>query len=139
MEKNQIGLWVTVLALSALLFLSGVGGAQEAPNQELSPMEQEEQETGRDFGYAVSSVFASMFYSPLKLTYAGLGLMTGGMGYVLTGGRGDVANNIIYPAIQGHYIITPNHLKGSEPVVFIGNPPSYEPQPEPSLEVPPSR
>jgi hypothetical protein len=137
MGKNQIGLWVLVLALSALLFLSGVGGAQEAPDQELSPTEREEQETGKDFGYAVSSVFASIFYSPLKLTYAGLGLMTGGLGYVLTGGRGDVANNIIYPAIQGHYVITPNHLRGSEPVVFIGATPSYETQP--SLEVSPSR
>jgi len=42
---------------------------------------------------------------------------------VLSGGRTDVANNIIYPAIRGHYVVTPKHLKGSEPIYFVGAPP----------------
>jgi hypothetical protein len=78
---------------------------------------------GEGFGYGIGSVLASVIYSPLKVTYAGLGLMTGGLGYLLSAGRPDVANNIIYPAILGDYVITPGHLKGHEPVVFIGPPP----------------
>jgi tartrate dehydratase beta subunit/fumarate hydratase class I family protein len=40
-----------------------------------------------------------------------------------------VANNIIYPAIGGNYVVTPSHLKGSEPIYFVGPAPDA-PQPE---------
>jgi hypothetical protein len=52
-----------------------------------------------------------------------LGLLTGGLGYVLTGGRTDVLNQIMYPAIGGNYVVTPSHLKGTEPIYFVGAPP----------------
>ena len=147
-----ISKWELCIIASAILFflcLSDVSNAQQITDQALSPdvsnaqpitdqvvspMEEEDQ-TGRDFGYGVSSVLASVIYSPLKVTYAGLGLMTGGMGFVLTGGRGDVANNIIYPAIQGHYVITPDHLRGSEPIIFIGSPPGNGSKSESQAEI----
>jgi hypothetical protein len=68
-------------------------------------------------------VLASVVYSPVKLTYAGLGLLTGGLGYVLTAGRADVADSIIYPAVTGDYVVTPRHLKGEKSVIFVGAPP----------------
>jgi hypothetical protein len=55
--------------------------------------------------------------------------VTGGLGYVLTGGRSDVASNIIYPAVRGHYVVTPNQIKGIEPIYFVGAPPE-SPEPE---------
>ena len=78
---------------------------------------------GEELGYGVGSILANVFYMPAKITYAGLGLLTGGLGYVLTGGRGDVANNIIYPSVRGNYVVTPSHLKGTEPIYFVGAPP----------------
>ena len=81
-------------------------------------------------GYGVGAALASVFYIPAKVTYAGLGLLTGGLGYVLTGGRADVANNIIYPAVRGNYVVTPNHLKGTEPLYFVGARAGSAPQPE---------
>ncbi|HEX9145571.1 MAG TPA: hypothetical protein VGA09_14965, partial [Candidatus Binatia bacterium] len=74
-------------------------------------------------GYGVGSVLANLFYIPAKVTYAGLGLMTGGLGFVFSGGRADVANNIIYPAVRGNYVVTPSNLKGTEPLYFVGAPP----------------
>jgi hypothetical protein len=74
-------------------------------------------------GYGVGAALASIFYIPAKVTYAGLGLLTGGLGWVLTGGRADVANNIIYPAVGGNYVVTPSNLKGTEPIYFVGAPP----------------
>ena len=82
-----------------------------------------EQPVSEELGYGFASALASVFYIPAKVTYAGLGLLTGGLGYVLTGGRSDVASNIIYPAVRGHYVVTPNHLKGTEPIYFVGAPP----------------
>ena len=88
-----------------------------------------EPSTGEDLGYGFGSVVASLFYSPLKITYAGLGLMTGGLGYLLSAGKAGVADKIIYPAVYGNYIITPSHLKGAQPLVFIGPPPPTDPIP----------
>ncbi|MFQ5917674.1 MAG: hypothetical protein ACE5I0_07685, partial [Candidatus Binatia bacterium] len=132
MSKEPRKAFALALALFLLFSLPTLSAAQNLPQPEPAPAElTEEQQAGRDFGYGVGSVLASVLYSPLKLTYAGLGLMTGGLGYVLSGGRGEVANGIIYPAVQGHYVITPSHLKGEERVTFIGPPPLDDPQPEP--------
>lgn len=88
---------------------------------------------GEEAGYGVGAALASIFYIPAKVTYAGLGLLTGGLSYVLSGGRADVANNIIYPAVRGNYVVTPSHLKGTEPIYFVGAPPA---EPEPRAEAP---
>jgi hypothetical protein len=99
----------------------------------ISPQEEAELRKpgmGNEAGYGIGSVFANIFYMPAKVTYAGLGLVTGGLGYVLSGGNTEVANRIIYPAVGGHYVVTPNHLKGTEPIYFVGAPP---PEPEESI------
>ena len=87
---------------------------------------------GEELGYGFGSVLANVFYIPAKITYAGLGLMTGGVGYLITGFRGDVANNIIYPAVGGNYVVTPSQLKGTEPLYFVGAPPPESPSPAPA-------
>ncbi|MFQ5850809.1 MAG: SH3 domain-containing protein [Candidatus Binatia bacterium] len=86
-----------------------------------------EEVTAEEVGYGVGSVVASFFYAPIKLGYAGLGLVTGGLGDVLSAGDKDVANNIIRPAVRGDYVITPDHLQGKKPVGFIGSFPPSEP------------
>jgi hypothetical protein len=123
----------TLLACALVLAigLSPVGlRAQEqqpaqAPAKDYTPTK----EVGTELGWGFGSVLANIFYMPTKVTYAGLGLLTGGLGYLLTAGRGDVANEIIYPAVKGTYVVTPSHLKGEQPVVFIGAPPEAS-QPE---------
>ena len=84
---------------------------------------------GQEAGYGIGAALASFFYIPAKVTYAGFGLLTGGLGYIFSGGRADVANNIIYPAVRGNYVVTPSHLKGTEPIYFVGPSPEA-PQPE---------
>jgi hypothetical protein len=124
MRNGTSKLIVIILGLF-VLFFSVRSRAQEAPPA--SSTQAPEIETRKELGYGVGAVVASVFYSPLKITYAGLGLLTGGLGYVLTAGRSEVANGIIFPAVKGNYVITPNHLKGQEPVVFVGPRP---PEPE---------
>lgn len=111
-----------------LIFYPLVLTAAEAQPQQESPLQPTAAE---DLGYGVGSVLASLLYSPAKVTYAGLGLITGGLGYVLSGGNGDVANSIIYPAIGGNYVITPQHLRGEQPVIFVGPLPVPDAQPQP--------
>jgi hypothetical protein len=92
--------------------------------QTASPQEPPAQESvTEEMGYGLGAAVASIFYIPAKFTYATLGLLTGGLGFALTGGRADVANNIIYPAVKGNWVVTPNNLKGTEPLYFVGAPP----------------
>ena len=99
--------------------------------QTATPSSQPAESTAsEDLGYGFGSVLSNFFYMPAKITYAGLGLITGGLGYVLTGGKAEVANNIIYPAVGGNYVVTPNHLKGTEPIYFVGAPPPENPNPQ---------
>ena len=144
--------WILALVFSLALFLPKPGVAQQsvpeepiaaqeeptaspegepapAPEGESSEMSQQE---AQSIAYGLGSVFASALYSPLKVTYAGLGLLTGGLGYVLSGGRPDVANNIIYPAVRGSYVITPTQLKGQKPVIFIAPAPDPTRLPQPA-------
>jgi hypothetical protein len=93
---------------------------------------------GEEAAYGVGSALANVFYIPAKVTYAGLGLITGGLGYVLSGGRVEVANNIIYPAVRGHYVVTPDHLKGKEPIYFVGAPPPPPEDPQDLAATPPT-
>jgi hypothetical protein len=120
-----LGLFIAV-SFSPLHAQTSGSTSQSAP-----PAQSAQPPAGEDLGYGVGSVLANLFYIPAKITYAGLGLITGGLGYVLTGGRADVANNIIYPSIGGNYVVTPSHLKGTEPIYFVGAPP---PEPNQSTQ-----
>ncbi|MGH7873066.1 MAG: hypothetical protein ACREQO_12700 [Candidatus Binatia bacterium] len=117
------------IALASLVTIisSPLYAQTAAPNAPAAPAA--DQPVTEELGYGIGSALASVFYIPAKVTYAGLGLITGGLGFVLTGGRADVANNIIYPAVRGNYVVTPSHLKGTEPIYFVGASPDA-PQPE---------
>ena len=54
------------------------------------------------------------------LTYVVHSTLLLGTAWVLTGGRSDVAREIIEPSVRGDYIVTPKHLTMEEPLVFTG-------------------
>lgn len=122
------------------LLLAPVAVRAQATPQAAAPQAQEQQsptkEIGSEVGWGVGTVLANVFYMPTKVVYAGLGLLAGGLGYMLTAGRGDVANEIIYPAVKGTYVLTTDHLKGEQPVVFIGPGPDDQPQQQASAPQP---
>ncbi|HEX9445066.1 MAG TPA: hypothetical protein VGA73_13155 [Candidatus Binatia bacterium] len=122
--KTQFSTLLACMLVLALLTAPAVSMAGD-PAEQQSPAK----EVGTELGWGVGTVVANVFYMPTKVAYAGLGLLTGGLGYLLTAGRGDVANEIIYPAVKGTYVVTSSHLKGEQPVVFIGpGPDDADPQ-----------
>ncbi|MGH7828816.1 MAG: hypothetical protein ACREP8_01440 [Candidatus Binatia bacterium] len=118
-----------VLALFLILSPTLVNAAESVPEQSAQPAEPSPTE---EAGYGFASGLASLFYTPAKLTYAGLGLLTGGLGYLFSGGNADVANHIIYPSVGGNYVVTPKHIKGEEPLIFVGAPPEPPREPLPA-------
>ena len=132
--KRAVRQLLAVILAASFVFPLSLATAQTKAKQPAA--EQADAPKTEEIGYAIGSVAASIVYTPLKLGYAGLGLLAGGLSYVLTGGRKDVADSIIYPATGGDYVIRPDHLKGKEPWVFVGPPPPDQPIAETPL--PPS-
>ena len=75
---------------------------------------------GGQAGWGFAAVLANLLYIPAKLVYATLGGVTGGLGFVLTAGNRDVAERIIAPSVGGTYVLTPDMLRGEQPIFFSG-------------------
>jgi hypothetical protein len=79
-------------------------------------------------GWGVLAATVSLLYGPLKVVYAGTGLLIGGMAWGLTGGDQEVMNAIITSCVRGDYVITPGHLRGEQRIEFLGRDPVYRRQ-----------
>ncbi|HSD09501.1 MAG TPA: hypothetical protein VLF14_00825 [Candidatus Binatia bacterium] len=95
--------WIAAAAL--LCALAGPAAAKDYGNQA---------------GWGFAAVLANLLYIPAKLVYATLGGVTGGLGYLLTAGNGDVAEKILAPSVGGTYVLTPDMLRGEQPILFSG-------------------
>ena len=107
-----------ILLLSIYVFLlggAGPAGAQDAERG--APME---------FVLGASSFALTIPYGLVKLTYAVGGSLTGGVAWVLTGGRSEIARAIVQPAVRGDYVIIPEHLTNDRALVFVGRDPSRD-------------
>jgi len=115
-RSTTLRLLVTSFFVSSLLLALPVAMAQEEePPDQMS-----------EAGLGVASVLLTIPYGVAKVVYAGLGGIVGGFTWLLTGGNTEVAKEVWDPACKGTYVITPDHLKGNEPVRFFGNPPYEE-------------
>lgn len=68
----------------------------------------------KEAGLGIASVLGSVIYSPVKVQYAALGAVTGGVAWVVTGGNTELAQKIWKPALSGDYVITPETLRGNK-------------------------
>ena len=82
-----------------------------------------ERHAATHFALGAGSVLGTFVYGTVKTGYALLGSVIGGLAFVLTGGRGDVARAILQPAIRGDYVITPEHITLERPLIFAGRDP----------------
>ena len=71
-----------------------------------------------DAGMGTATVLANVVYMPAKVVYATLGGITGGFAYVLTGANYQVAEKVWTPSLGGNYVLSPDHLRGTQPIYF---------------------
>jgi len=109
------GLITGVVALLIFSLVVGIGapGVSLAAEQELSSPTNEA-------ALGIGSALLTVVYFPFKLVYAALGGIVGTFTYGLTGGDLETAKDVWEPSFYGTYVITPDHLKGNEPVRFFG-------------------
>jgi hypothetical protein len=72
-------------------------------------------------GLGTASMFSTLIYGPVKLTWAILGGTIGGLGYLFSVGNLDAANKIWIPSLGGNYVITPEMLTGEQAIHFFGS------------------
>jgi hypothetical protein len=85
-------------------------------------------ETASEAGIGAGAALCSLIYGPVKITYATLGLIIGGMAWGLSGGDSEVMRAVVIPAVRGDYVVTPSILRGERTLEFIGRRPGYEQQ-----------
>ena len=76
-------------------------------------------------GWGALAAVSSLIYGPVKICYAVLGTVFGGLAWGLSGGDSDVLHAVITPAVRGDYVITPSHIRGERTLEFLGRDPSY--------------
>lgn len=76
---------------------------------------------GEDAGLGMATVLANVFYVPVKVGYAAVGGITGGLAWALTGGNRAVAERIWVPAVGGDYVLTRDMVSGGEAIQFTGD------------------
>jgi hypothetical protein len=84
------------------------------------------EEMASEAGIGAGAAFCSLIYGPVKIVYATLGVVFGGMAWGLSGGDSNVLEAVVTPAVRGDYVVTPAILRGERPLEFIGRRPGYE-------------
>ena len=75
---------------------------------------------GAEFGYAMASAGANIFYTPAKVVMALVGMPLGAAAGFLNGGDTRAAYAIWVPMVGGRYFLTADTMDGREPVGFFG-------------------
>ena len=94
-------------------------------------------------GIHLASWALTIPYIVAKSAFALTGAIVGGVGYVFSGGNQDTAQAVWTTSICGTYIIRPAHLRGQEPVDFLGKTDeaqseSPRPSPQPAPQTTPA-
>src|SRR5262249_38362035 len=109
-----------VMGVIAGLFLVGVlvvvSGAQTVSTTASTQADT----TPEQVGYGVGSVLGTLVYAPFKATFCILGAIAS----VATLPFGtDTAGKVVGASCRGTWVITPDTVKGKEPVNFVGSTP----------------
>jgi hypothetical protein len=109
--RQGTGIFV-ILVFTLVVVLAAPGVSVSAEEEMSSPT--------NEAALGIGSALLTVVYFPAKLVYAVLGGIVGTFTYGLTGGDLETAKEVWEPSFYGTYVITPDHLKGNEPVRFFG-------------------
>jgi hypothetical protein len=120
MKKSLFAMLVLTVALISRSAAIAQQAVPTAQNQAQVEQPQEGDVAWHNIGYAALTIVADCVYVPLKLAYSGLGGVTDGAAYGLTGGNLQTADTIWRSSLEGDYLLTPQMVKGDRPIYFSG-------------------
>jgi hypothetical protein len=107
--------FVTVMLIVTFMALTMI-----PPGSALADDQASGTESSDDTGIKVASWLLTVPYCAGKSAFAIAGSVVGGLGYAFSGGNSQTAQSIWTKTVYGTYILRPAHLRGEEPIHFLG-------------------
>ena len=108
-RSGALVLIMTVMALTMIL-----------PGSTLAKDQTSGTDSSEDTGMQVASWLLTVPYCAGKSAFAIAGSVVGSLGYAFSGGNAETAQAIWTKTVYGTYILRPAHLRGEEPIQFLG-------------------
>jgi hypothetical protein len=119
-ETHLIGKCSRYVAIVLLATFMGLTMIQ--PESSLADDQMSGTDSSDDTGIKVASWALTVPYCIGKSAFAVAGSVVGGLGYAFSGGNSKTAQTIWTTSVYGTYILRPAHLRGEEPIHFLGKP-----------------
>jgi hypothetical protein len=126
-ETHRMAKWSRSVAL--VLIMTVMGLTMIPPGSTLAKDQTSGTESSEDTGMQVASWLLTVPYCAGKSAFAIAGSVVGSLGYAFSGGNSETAQTIWTKTVYGTYILRPAHLRGEEPIQFLGK--AEESQSEP--------
>ena len=114
----QIKTWSRSMAF--VLIVTVMGLTMMPPGLAFAQDQTSGTDSSEGTGIQVASWLLTIPYCVGKSAYAIAGSVVGGLGYAFSGGNTDTAQTIWTKSVYGTYILRPAHLRGEEPIHFVG-------------------
>jgi hypothetical protein len=119
LDNHLVERWSKFFAVLLIVTFMGMTMIQPVPALA------QDQASGTDgsdsTGIKVASWLLTVPYCAGKSAFAIAGSVVGGLGYAFSGGNAETARSIWTKTVYGTYILRPAHLRGEEPIHFLGD------------------
>jgi hypothetical protein len=117
-ETHRIAEWSRTGAI--VLIMTVMGLTIFPPGSTLAKDQTSGTDSSEDTGMQVASWLLTVPYCAGKSAFAIAGSVVGSLGYAFSGGNAETAQAIWTKTVYGTYILRPAHLRGEEPIQFLG-------------------
>lgn len=117
-ETHLIAKWSR--SVTVALIVTFMGLTMIPPGSALAEDQTSSTDSSNDTGIQVASWLLTVPYCAGKSAFAVAGSVVGGLGYAFSGGNSKTAESIWATSVYGTYILRPAHLRGEEPIHFLG-------------------
>ena len=117
-ETHHMKKWSRSVAV--VLIMTVMGLTMIPPGSALANDQASSTDSSEGTGIQVASWLLTVPYCAGKSAFAIAGSVVGGLGYAFSGGNSETAQSIWTKTVYGTYILRPAHLRGEEPIQFLG-------------------
>jgi hypothetical protein len=107
-------------SVAIVLIVTVMGLTMIPPGSTLAEDQSSSTDSSKDTGIHVASWLLTIPYCAGKSAFAIAGSVVGGLGYAFSGGNPKAAESVWTTSVYGTYILRPPHLRGEEPIQFLG-------------------
>ncbi len=119
-ETHLVAKWKWSRSVTVVLIVTFMGLTMIPPGSTLADDQASGTDSSNDTGMQVASWALTVPYCAGKSAFAIAGSVVGGLAYAFSGGNSKTAETVWTTSVYGTYILRPAHLRGEEPIHFLG-------------------